>query len=52
MVGSIEELGVWKDYRYELKWTEGHIWCSTEPLIVTNPNFQYKYVLLEDQEMI
>ena len=36
VVGSINELGNWKDIKVHLKWTTGHIWRSTEPIIVRN----------------
>ena len=47
VLGSIEKLGLWKDIRYHLEWTEGHIWVSKEPLVVDCCYFQYKYVLVE-----
>ena len=25
-LGSLEELGVWKEFKHLMKWTEGHIW--------------------------
>ena len=40
VVGSLEELGLWFDYECQLKWTEGHIWKSTEPVIVNKSYFE------------
>lgn len=52
VVGSIAELGSWKEYDCHLQWTTGHLWKSVEPLYVTSSCFQYKYVLLENDEMV
>lgn len=52
VIGSLEELGQWKEYKVHLQWTAGHVWQSIEPLLVTQPYFQYKYVLLQDGETI
>ena len=52
VVGSLEELGLWFDYECQLKWTEGHIWKSTEPVIVNKSYFEYKYVLLQEGQVI
>jgi hypothetical protein len=52
VVGSIEELGVWKNYAHELEWTEGHYWVSKKPLFTDFYSFQYKYVLLENEELV
>lgn len=46
VVGSIEELGSWKDYKVPLKWTEGHIWASEPMTIKSNSFFTYKYVVM------
>lgn len=45
IVGNIEELGAWKQFKAAMKWTEGHVWKYT--LTTTRPYFQYKYVVLE-----
>ena len=36
VLGSIEELGSWKEYKCHLTWTEGHIWVSKDPIITKN----------------
>ena len=51
VLGSIEKLGLWKDIRYHLTWTEGHMWVSKEPLVVECCYFQYKYVLVEEDQL-
>jgi|TARA_B110000285_G_scaffold103158_1_gene117378 hypothetical protein len=48
VLGSIQELGAWKDYKHHLKWTEGHNWVSEKPIETKNSCFFYKYVLLQD----
>lgn len=45
-MGSIQELGSWKDYKVPLKWTEGHIWASEPMTIKSNSYFTYKYVVM------
>lgn len=52
VVGNLEELGKWKDYNIHLIWTEGHIWRSLQPIIVRESYFEYKYVLLQDNEVV
>ena len=43
MIGSIPELGMWKDRKCKLTWTEGHNWVLDEPIITSAPYFRYKY---------
>jgi hypothetical protein len=45
VLGSIPELGNWKEVKCPLKWTEGHVWVCEKPVIISNPIFRYKYVL-------
>jgi hypothetical protein len=45
VVGSIPELGNWKDIKCHLTWTSGHIWVLEKPLIVSEPYFVYKYIM-------
>ena len=33
VVGSIRQLGLWKDYIYDLQWTPGHYWVSRQPIV-------------------
>ena len=33
VLGSIDELGNWKDHKCHLKWTEGHIWVTETPIL-------------------
>ena len=47
VLGSIPELGKWKEFKHHLRWTEGHIWESITPLITHSYFFQYKYALLD-----
>ena len=50
VLGSIPELGNWKEYKAHMKWTEGHIWVLEEPVLTSKPFFQYKYVLMDDEK--
>lgn len=34
-----------------LKWTEGHIWVSEQPLITNRRHFLYKYRVLTEGEL-
>lgn len=51
VVGSIAQLGKWKEYTYDLVWTAGHVWVSKTPILVSTPLFQYKYVLMKDGQV-
>ena len=44
IVGSIPELGEWKERKCKMTWTDGHTWILDEPIITTAPFFRYKYV--------
>lgn len=49
-MGSIPELGSWTEFRHHLKWNEGHIWISSQPLLITELHtFCYKYVILDSR---
>ena len=50
VAGSIPELGCWKEFRLKLKWTEGHVWKTPEPITTRRPFFQYKYVVLHKKD--
>lgn len=47
VMGSIKELGEWKEFVCPLSWTEGHVWV-TEEMVLDQAIFKYKYVLKED----
>ena len=49
VLGSIPELGNWKEFKHHMKWSEGNIWESITPLSTHSFYFQYKYTLLEDK---
>ena len=48
VVGSIKELGRWKDVKVNLTWTEGHVWKLLKPLEMSEQIFMYKYALIQD----
>lgn len=47
VVGSIPELGQWKQFKAHMKWTSGHVWVL-ENQQINAPYFQYKYVVLNN----
>jgi len=49
ILGSIPELGMWKDFKCHMRWTDGHIWVTEKPLVTNRYFFQYKYVLLDKE---
>jgi len=44
IVGSVPELGSWKDLKFKLKWTTGDIWENTLALKSDIKSFYYKFV--------
>ena len=52
VVGSIPELGNWKQVKCQLRWTEGHIWETEQPIYTSQPYFTYKYVLMQGEELV
>jgi hypothetical protein len=48
ILGSITELGNWKESKFRLKWSEGHIWKGKLELPKDKDYFQYKFVCLSD----
>ena len=50
VLGSIPELGSWKKIMCHLKWTDGHIWVTEEPIMTSQPYFTYKYMMLDDEK--
>lgn len=47
-MGSIEELGNWKEFKCPMVWNEGHIWEAQDIEIKSARIFQYKYVIVEN----
>ena len=50
MVGSIPELGSWKELKAHMTWTEGHVWVIDKPIVTNQPFFCYKYVLMDNDQ--
>lgn len=50
IVGEIEELGAWKKFTGQMKWTEGHIWELENLYVSSKSFFNYKYVLMKDEK--
>ena len=50
VVGSIEQLGYWKEFKCRLAWSGDHNWVSSQPLLIGSNQeiFQYRYVLLKE----
>ena len=51
VTGDIEQLGNWKEFTCKLKWNEGHIWTTEEPIETDLDFFQYKYVVLHQNDV-
>jgi len=49
VLGSIPELGLWKEFKCRMVWTEGHVWKTIKPIITSEPGFRYKYALLDGE---
>lgn len=48
IIGDIEELGNWKNFKCEMTWTDGHVWVLRDLPIRSKSIFNYKYVLMKD----
>lgn len=48
IIGDIEELGNWKNFKCHMTWTEGHVWVLRDLPIKEKSIFNYKYVLMKD----
>jgi len=46
VLGSIPDLGNWKEFKHHMKRTDGNTWESISPLVTHSYYFQYKYSLL------
>ena len=51
VVGSIPELGSWREYKCHMQWTEGHVWVTKNPLVTSKSYFSYKYVLFQESKV-
>jgi hypothetical protein len=50
-VGSIKELGYWKDFKVgKMKWNDGHIWRINLNIPKNSPVFMYKYVIMSNNK--
>jgi hypothetical protein len=49
VLGSIPELGNWKQFKCPMVWTEGHICRTVNPIVTSEPMFSYKYALLDGE---
>lgn len=45
VIGNIDQLGNWKQFKANMKWTEGHVWVL-QNVPISVPYFQYKYVVM------
>ena len=48
VLGNINELGNWKENKFKLKWTEGHIWKGKLELPMKVSTFTFKFVCISD----
>lgn len=52
VIGDLPQLGSTSELKHSLKWTEGHIWVSEQPLSTSTPYFSYKYVKVDREKKI
>lgn len=55
VLGNIPELDQWRKtgpFKHELRWTEGDIWVSKEPLVTTKYFFHFKYAIVENNYVV
>ena len=45
-VTEVSELGMWKDFKFHLKKTDGDLWFTEKPILTKKRFFCYKYVIL------
>lgn len=50
ILGSINELGKWKEDKFKLKWHEGHKWKGTLALNKNIKYFEYKFVCISNRK--
>lgn len=51
VTGDVEELGNWKNFKFRLQWTDGHIWVTPKPIKTRQQIIQYKYLVLHQQDV-
>lgn len=51
ILGSIPELGNWKELKCKLKWTSGHIWEKTLNINEDIKSFYYKFVCYDSKTL-
>ena len=49
--GDNDKFGNWKEQKFKLQWTEGHIWKREFEMNKNDKNIQYKYVLAKDNNV-
>ena len=50
--GDIDEFGNWKEKKFNLHWTNGHIWRREFEMNKNDKNIQYKFVVAKEKEVI
>lgn len=48
VLGSIPELGKWKQPIHLMDWTAGDLWVSKQPVTLRTFNFNYKYAIFKN----
>ena len=55
VLGSTKEFGCWDKYdmskAVHMKWNEGNIWTTKHPIMVSASYFQYKYIVIENNQL-
>jgi hypothetical protein len=49
--GNIDKFGNWKERKFKLEWTDGHIWKKEFEMDKNDKNIQYKYVVAKENEL-
>jgi len=52
ILGSIPEMGNWKQVRCQMRWTEGDVWVTEKPVVTHKYYLTYKYAIVSNRETI
>ena len=51
ILGDSEDFGNWKEAKFKLKWTNGHIWIGKYNMKKNNKNIKYKFVCKNNNDI-
>ena len=52
ILGDIDNFGFWKEKKFKLEWTEGHIWKKEFEMYKNDKIIQYKYVVATNNNIL